>query len=109
MKNMVSVSPTYSSTPDPESLQDELLKLERIALIAGLEHAADWIRSNYKHVVVWVEDEDDRPMKMLSWMAKERGLHVITCAVCNRPATAVDNYHPHYQTYDRCDAHIDYE
>lgn len=89
-----------------ETLQIQLAKIERIALIAGMNEAADWIRNNSKHAVVWVEDTDGMPEQMLAWVAKERGLEPITCAVCGRVATEVDSLHPHHQEWDRCAEHV---
>lgn len=90
----------------PETLQDQLKSLERIALLAGMTIAADWIRDHNAHAVVWVENGKGVPEKMFAWLAKERKLSPITCAVCNRVATEVDNLHPYFQTYDRCAAHL---
>ena len=90
----------------PETLQEQLFALERIALIAGLKEAADWIHDHGKHAVVWVEDADGHPEKMLAWVAKERKLDPITCAVCGRVATEVDNAHPYFMSWDRCAAHL---
>ena len=87
-----------------ETFQDQLLKLEHIALIAGLNLAAEWIRDHSGHAVVFVEDSDGYPERMLDWVAKERNLQPIACAACGRPATEVDYLHPYHQEYDRCAA-----
>jgi len=79
--------------------------IERIALIAGMKIAAEWIRDNSKHATVWVEDPNGHPEKMLAWVAKERKLEPIKCAICEHVATEVDSLHPYHQTYDRCAAH----
>ena len=88
------------------SLQQQLAALERIALLAGMTEAADWIRDHHAHAVVWVHDADFHPEKMFAWLAKERKLEPITCAVCGRVATEVDNSHPYFMEYDRCAAHL---
>lgn len=95
-----------SDDQDADTLQVQLANLERIALIAGMTLAADWVRDHHAHAVVWVEDADGHPEKMFAWLAKERKLDPITCAVCNRVATEVDNSHPYFQSYDRCAAHL---
>ena len=89
-----------------ETLQEQLAKVERIALISGMREAADWIRDNSKHAVVWVEDANGAPERMLAWVAKERHLEPITCAVCGRVATEVDSLHPYHQEFDRCAEHV---
>jgi hypothetical protein len=95
-----------SEHEEAESLQEQLAKLERIALISGMPLAADWIRDHHEHAVVWVEDANGHPEKMFAWVAKERKLEPIKCAVCGRVATEVDSLHPWHQEYDRCAAHI---
>lgn len=91
-----------------ESLQEQLNVVERLALVAGLRLAAEWIRTNSEYATVWVEDADGHPRQMLSWVAKERKLEPITCAVCGYIATEVDSLHPYYQNWDRCAAHADF-
>ena len=91
---------------DPEELQRQLTALERIALLSGFRLAADWIRDNAAHDSVWVETGTGTPEKMFAWVAKERGLIPIACAVCGRVATEVDSLHPYHQEWDRCAAHI---
>lgn len=88
-----------------ETLEQQLATAERLALVAGLKLAAEWIRENSKHATVFVEDSNGTPEKMLAWVAKERGLEPITCAVCGHVATEVDWLHPHHQEWDRCAAH----
>ena len=89
-----------------EALQDQLARLERLALVAGLTLAADWVRDHHAHATVWVEDGNSAPEKMFAWTAKERKLSPITCSVCGRIATEVDTLHPYHQEWDRCAAHV---
>lgn len=89
-----------------ENLQGQLAALERIALLAGMTLAADWIREHHAHAVVWVEDGNGAPERMFAWLAKERKLEPITCAVCGRVATECDSLHPWHQEWDRCAAHL---
>ena len=106
-------SPTVTPAPrlsedaeaDAESLRQQLATAERLALVAGLPLAAAWIREHSEHAVVWVEDGAMQPKQMLAWVAKERGLAPITCAVCGHVATEVDTLHPYHQEWDRCAAH----
>jgi hypothetical protein len=91
-----------------EALQEQLDRAERLALVAGLPLAAQWIRENSKHATVWVEDGNGAPERMLDWVARQRGLEPITCAVCGHVATEVDNLHPYHQEYDRCAAHANW-
>jgi len=79
--------------------------LEKIALIAGMTLAADWVQEHSVHAVVWVEDGNGHPEKMPAWVAKERKLEPIICAVCGRMATEKDSLHPYHQNQDRCAAH----
>jgi len=88
-----------------EILQQQLETAERLALVAGLKLAAEWIREHAEHATVFVEDGNGYPVKMLSWVAKERKLEPITCAVCGHVATEVDSLHPWHQEWDRCAAH----
>ncbi|MGZ5055351.1 MAG: hypothetical protein ACXWAT_10480 [Methylobacter sp.] len=88
-----------------ETLQQQLETAERLALVSGLTLAAEWIRDNSAHATVFVEDSNFYPVKMLAWVAKERNLEPITCAVCGHVATEVDRLHPHHQEWDRCAAH----
>lgn len=90
---------------EPQNLHDQLAKLERIALLAGFELAAEWIRDHHGHAVVWVEDGAGLPERMFAWVAKERKLEPITCAVCGHAATEIDSLHPFHQEWDRCAAH----
>lgn len=90
---------------EAQSLKQQLATAERLALVAGLPLAAQWIRDHSEHAVVWVEDGNMHPVEMLAWVAKERGLHPIKCAVCGHVATEVDNLHPYHQEWDRCAAH----
>ncbi|GAB4059232.1 hypothetical protein [Uliginosibacterium sediminicola] len=90
---------------DARSLKDQLAVAERLALVAGLPMAAKWIRDHSDSAVVWVEDGDLQPVQMLAWVAKERGLKPITCAVCGHVATEVDDLHPMFLEWDRCAAH----
>lgn len=87
-------------------LTDQLAALERIALLAGMTLAADWVRDHHAHAVVWVEDGSGTPERMFAWLAKERKLEPITCSVCGRVATEVDSLHPYFQSWDRCAAHL---
>ena len=94
------------STPnDADDLQTQLDTAERLALVAGLPLAAQWIRDHSRHATVWVEDANGSPERMLAWVAKERKLDPITCAECGRVATEVDRLHPYHQEWDRCAAH----
>jgi hypothetical protein len=93
------------SSVDAEVLQAQLDTAEQLALVAGLPLAAQWIRDHSQHATVWVEDADGHPERMLAWVAKERGLHPITCAICEYVAIEVDHYHPYHQEWDRCAAH----
>lgn len=88
-----------------ETLQQQLETAERLALVAGLPLAAEWIREHSAHAAVFVEDGSGYPVKMLAWVAKERNLEPITCAVCGHVATEVDSLHPYHQEWDRCAAH----
>lgn len=88
-----------------ETLLQQLETAERLALVAGLPLAAEWIRENSVHATVFVEDSEGYPVKMLAWVAKERKLDPITCALCGHVATEVDRLHPHHQEWDRCAAH----
>ena len=90
-----------------EKLQQQLEIAERLALVAGLKLAAEWIRDHSEHATVFVEDGNGYPVKMLAWVAKERKLEPITCAVCGYVATEVDNLHPWHQQWDRCAAHAE--
>jgi hypothetical protein len=90
---------------EAQSLKQQLATAERLALVAGLPLAAQWIRDHSEHAVVWVEDGEMHPVEMLAWVAKERGLKPITCAVCGHVATEVDSLHPYHQEWDRCAAH----
>lgn len=90
-----------------EALQEQLDRAERLALVAGLPLAAQWIRDHAQHATVWVEDANGHPERMLAWVARERGLEPITCAVCGRVATEVDTLHPYHQEHDRCAACAD--
>lgn len=91
---------------DAESIQDQLIRLERIALAAGLFSAAQWVRDNHAHATVWVEDGKGDPELMFSWLAKERKLEPITCAICDHVATEVDSLYPYHRERSRCAAHI---
>lgn len=102
---VVALVPTRDDEDEAESLKHQLATAERLALVAGLHLAAQWIRDHSEHAVVYVEDGDMNPVPMLSWVAKERGLSPITCAVCGHVATEVDNLHPYHQEWDRCAAH----
>lgn len=90
-----------------EKLQQQLEIAERLAQVAGLKLAAEWIRDHSEHATVFVEDGNGHPVKMLAWVAKERKLEPITCAVCGHVATHVDNLHPWHQQWDRCAAHAE--
>lgn len=105
--NSMALAPRLSedAEAEAESLRQQLATAERLALVAGLPLAAAWIREHSDHAVVWVEDGAMQPKQMLAWVAKERGLAPITCAVCGHVATEVDALHPYYQEWDRCAAH----
>jgi hypothetical protein len=91
---------------DADNLEAQLDMLERIALVIGMPLAAEWVRDNRKHATVWVEDGNGEPEKMFSWLAKERKLEPITCAMCDHVATEVDSLYPYHQERSRCAAHI---
>lgn len=88
-----------------ETLREQLETVERLALVVGLVAAAEWIRGHSAHATVYVEDGEGSPVKMLAWVAKERQLPPIVCAVCSHVATEVDRLHPWHQEWDRCAAH----
>lgn len=88
-----------------DTLAQQLATTERLALVAGLNLAAEWIRTHSTHATVFIEDGTGNPMKMLAWVAKERNLDPITCAVCGHVATEVDSLHPFHREWDRCAAH----
>lgn len=92
---------------DGDVLQAQLDTAERLCLVAGLDLAAQWIRDHSQHATVWVEDAHGAPERMFAWVARDRGLEPITCAVCGRVATEVDRLHPYHQEYDRCAAHVE--
>jgi hypothetical protein len=102
---VMALVPTRDDEAEAESLKQQLATAERLALVAGLPLAAQWIRDHSEHAVVWVEDGDFYPVQMLAWVAKERGLEPIKCAVCGHVATEVDSLHPWHQEWDRCAAH----
>lgn len=104
-QGVMAPEPTHEDASDAIRLKQQLATAERLALVAGLQQAAQWIRAHSEHAVVWVEDGDMRPVEMLAWVAKERGLEPITCAVCGHVATEVDSLHPFHQEWDRCAAH----
>lgn len=102
---VMALVPTRDDEAEADSLKQQLATAERLALVAGLTQAAQWIRDHSEHAVVWVEDGDMYPVQMLAWVAKERGLQPIKCAVCGHVATEVDSLHPWHQEWDRCAAH----
>lgn len=102
---VMALVPTREDEAEAQSLKQQLATAERLALVAGLPLAAQWIRDHSEHAVVWVEDGEMHPQEMLALVAKERGLKPITCAVCGHVATEVDNLHPYHQEWDRCAAH----
>lgn len=104
-RDAMALMPTLDDEAGAESLKQQLATAERLALVAGLPLAAQWIRDHSDHAVVWVENGDLYPAQMLAWVAKERGLKPIACAVCGHVATEVDNLHPYHQEWDRCAAH----
>ena len=104
-RGVMALVPTCDDDAEAESLKQQLATAERLALVAGLQLAAQWIRDHSEHAVVWVEDGEMYPQQMLAWVAKDRGLKPITCAVCGHVATEVDSLHPWHQEWDRCAAH----
>jgi len=102
---VMALVPTRDDEAEADSLKQQLATAERLALVAGLPLAAQWIRDHAEHAVVWVEDGEGHPIEMLAWVAKQRGLEPITCAVCGHIATEVDSLHPYHQEWDRCAAH----
>lgn len=91
------------------TLAQQLENLERIALVAGWQEAADWLRENAKQILVWAEDGAGSPRHVMLWVAQAKGMPIITCAVCERPATQVDSAHPYFQSKDRCEVHVRHE
>lgn len=43
---------------------------------------------------------------MFAWLAKERKLEPISCAMCDHVATEVDSLYPYHRERSRCAAHI---
>lgn len=91
---------------DADNLDAQLDMLERIALVTGMQLAAEWVRENRSHATVWVEDAKGEPQRMFAWLAKERKLEPITCAMCDHVATEVDSLYPYHRERSRCAAHI---
>lgn len=95
-----------SDNNNAENLQQQLARLERIALAAGLMLAAQWVRAHHAHSTVWVEDAKGTPEQMFTWLAKERKLAPIPCAICTHVATEIDGLYPFHRERCRCAAHI---
>ena len=69
------------------------------------------IAANYDcNGMVFVEVEDPEWgliwERMESIEAHEKGLQIIKCALCEKPATSIDHYFPYYQEMNRCDDHL---
>lgn len=98
--------PEVDDHTSAENLQEQLMRLERIALAAGLPLAAEWVRNHYAHATVWVEDGKGDAQLMFAWLAKARKLEPIQCALCDHVATEPDSLYPYHQERSRCAAHI---
>lgn len=91
---------------DVDNLEAQLDMLERIALVTGMKLAAEWVRESRDHPSVWVEDGKGYPQRMFTWLAIERKLEPISCAMCDHVATEVDSLYPYHRENSRCAAHI---
>lgn len=73
--------------------------------LTGATNGIFHISANYDSNGKVFVDDDMGWKRVTPLQAKKRKLHVITCAMCKKPAVSVDHHHPYMSDNNRCKKH----